>query len=278
MWDKSQEIDFGEQPEAECRIRPQDQTIEEWLIDYDLAPGLEGPLQNEFEHSGENEVQFKETAVDFEPCPIGMHIARNIRIVDLGTSLDTMYDKEKHDVFFMWEVPGKLKTYTDKEGKEITEPFTVGKYYTMSLSEGSHLRTDLESWRSKPFTAEELQGFDPKNIIGAPCMINVIHKPKVKGSGVSVVITSVTPMVQVDGLQCPPQVHPSVYFSLDPKDFDITVFENLSKGLKSRVEKSNEYKVLTGQQPPPAVEPTQQPGQTENVPDRKDDQFDDIPF
>jgi len=36
----------------------------------------------------------------------------------------------------------------------------ISKRYTMSLGEQSTLRKDLESWRGKKFTPEELQGFD----------------------------------------------------------------------------------------------------------------------
>ena len=229
-------------------------------------------------------MKFKETgsAVDFDPAPQGMHIARCIRIIDLGTAMDTMYQKEKHDVFFMWEIPGEMKSY-EKDGQQVTEPFTIGKYYTMSLSEGAHLRTDLESWRSVGFTPAELAGFDPKKVCGAPCMINVVHKPKKKKpTEVSAVITAVTPLVK--GLECPPAVHPLVYFSMDDGEFDQVIFDNLSSGLKARVIQSSEYRALTMGQPvqqhPDYVDPQQnyqqQPPQQRQQP--IDDGFDDIPF
>jgi hypothetical protein len=37
------------------------------------------------------------------------------------------------------------------------------------------LRKDLESWRGKKFTEEELEGFDVKNVLGKPCQIQVLH-------------------------------------------------------------------------------------------------------
>ena len=230
-------------------------------------------------------MRFKETgtSIDFEPAPAAMHIARCIRIIDLGTAMDQMYQKEKHDVFFMWEIPGEMKTY-EKDGQNFTEPFTIGKYYTMSLSEGSHLRTDLESWRSRGFTPEELEGFDPQKVCGAPCMINVIHKPHKKKPGkVNAAITAVTPLPK--GIQCPPAVHALVYFSLD--EFDQKVFDDMSSGLKSRIIQSNEYKALPMGQPiqqhPDYVEPQQNYQQPQQAPQQQqpppmDDGFDDIPF
>lgn len=224
-------------------------------------------------------MQFKETgsAIEFDPAPAAMHVARCIRIIDLGTALDSMYQKSKHDVFFMWEIPNEMKTYT-KDDQEITEPFTIGKYYTMSLSDGAHLRTDLESWRSKPFSADELQGFDPANILGKPCMINVVHKPqKPPKTGVNAIVVSVTPLVK--GLECPPIVHKPIYFSLE--NFDQVIFDQISSGLKSRIMRSDEY-IAIHQRP---TAPIQNYSQVDNHhPDKGhghapvDDGFDDIPF
>jgi len=295
MWDKSEEIDYGEHPSDDAlRVRPQDQTIEEWLADYDRFKDLP---QNEFRDSEEIEMKVREGAVvDFDPAPIGMHVSRCIRIIDLGTAVDNMYGKPKHDVFFMWEIPGQLKTYTKKgengqADQEITEPFTVSKYYNATLTDGSHLRTDLESWRSKPFTEQELQGFELRNVIAAPCMINVIHKPRKNKPGqVNAVVTTVTPMPKIDGMVCPPQAHPSVFFSLDPEEFDPQIYESLSQGLKARVMQSDEYKYLLslgkipntpaqGQAPQTDYSQPQQGavGMNENQPP-VDDGFDDIPF
>lgn len=253
------------------RSRPQDQTNEEWLQDYEAATGLKGPSHDEFKDSGESSMKFTDTGgADFEPAPDGMHVARCIRIIDLGTTRDTMYDKDKHDVFFMWELPSEIKEYQDKDGKTVKEPFTASKYYTMSLAEKAHLRHDLESWRSRPFTSEELEGFDPKNILGAPCMINIIHKPKKTGSGISVQITTVNPMPK--NMACPPQVHPSVYFSLD-EDYSQTVFDSLTKGIKERIQQSHEYKEINN----PGSTNTGAENSDKPEP-KQDDEFDDIPF
>ena len=235
-------------------------------------------------------MKFAETgsAIDFDPAPIGPHIARCIRIIDLGTILDPMYQKEKHQVFIMWEIPEEIHTYTVKDKvtgaeKEIAEPFTIGKFYNMSLSEGAHLRTDLESWRSRPFTPDELQGFEAKNILSKPCMINVVHKPKkAPKKGVNALIVSITPLVK--GLECPPQVHPAVFFSLDEDEFDLQVFDGLSPGLKAKVMQSNEYRELVGaasghqQHAMSEAEQASQDAMAAAGGQPMDDGFDDIPF
>jgi len=243
---------------------------------------------------------FEDTGgADFEPAPTGNHIARCIRIIDLGTHEDEFYGKDKHEVFFMWELPEEIKTYevqdkVTKEKRTVTEPFTASKFYTMSLAERAWLRKDLESWRSRPFTEQELQGFNPKTILSAPCMINIIHEPKKRGKGVNATITAITPLPKSMVENMPPAVHELVYFSL--REFDAALLEKVSKGLQAKIKRSHEYVAMqTPQQPedPFASQPAQQPvdmvalgqavsaGHVTGEQQKKqpvDDGFDDIPF
>jgi hypothetical protein len=287
------------------RKKPQDQTVAEWLEDYEnhvpFSNRLKGQQPTGFKdlHTEEDDtdMRFAETSggIDFDPAPNGMRIARCIKIIDLGTAHDAMYHKEKHNVYFQWELPTDMHSYQNKEGDTITEPFTIGKFYNMTLTEGSHLRNDLESWRGRGFTAEELVGFDPRPILGVPCMLNIVHKQrKAPKTGISAVVASVTPLVK--GMDIPPAHNPLVFFSLEPGEFDPNVFDNLSQGLKAQVMQSNEYRALTMGQPahqqeqqaamqpqggPPAGHPAHVPqGQTTAPPQQQPagDEFDDIPF
>lgn len=220
--------------------------------------------------------------ITFEPCPIGNHIARCIRVIDLGTQRNEMYDKDRHQIVIMWEVPNEIKTYTVKgengaPDKEVSEPFTVTKFYTLSLAETSHLRPDLESWRSKPFTEEELEGFDMKKLLGVPCMVNVIHKPRKQGTGVNAAVTAVTSLPK--GIDCPPAHHELQFFSLDPEDYGSDAelqasFEKVSKGYQKQIEKSHEWKARESG----AQQPAQKSTQSEDPAPLGADEFDDIPF
>jgi hypothetical protein len=220
--------------------------------------------------------------VTFEPCPIGNHIARCIRVIDLGTHHNEMYDKDRHQIIIMWEIPNETKSYTVKgengaPDKEVTEPFTVTKFYTLSLAETSHLRPDLESWRSKPFSEEELEGFEMKKLLGVPCMVNVIHKARKQGTGVNAAVTAVTSLPK--GIECPPAVHELQFFSLDPEDYNnmtelSAAFDKVSKGYQKQIESSHEWKDLWSNKPA-----QQQPEQQSESPAPMGaDEFDDIPF
>ena len=61
------------------------------------------------------------------------------------------------------------------EDRDDGKPFHVQKRYTLSLHEKAGLRKDLESWRGKPFSDTELQGFDVENLLGVAAMLNIVH-------------------------------------------------------------------------------------------------------
>lgn len=195
---------------------------------------------------------------DFEQPPVGTHSARCIKIIDIGTQRSEYQGKAiiKRQCIVGWELPTELMTEGDLAGK----PFVVSKFYTASLNEKANLRKDLENWRGKAFTEQELMGFDSKNILGKPCMLSLTmnDKNKVRVTGV---------MALPKGLSVPNQINPSVYFSLD--EFDRKVFEGLSDGYKKLIQTSPEYQQI------------QNPNKFADMPDDvpwKDDPGPDVPF
>ena len=109
----------------------------------------------------------------FESVTEGLHPATCIALIDLGDQYSEMYDKSSHKAILMFEVHDEAITI-DGEDK----PKWISKEYTLSLSEKANLRKDLESWRGRKFTKEELDGFDVKNILSKPCQIQVLHNEK----------------------------------------------------------------------------------------------------
>ena len=175
---------------------------------------------------------------EFQQAPIGTHIARCIRLIDLGTQRGEYQGKVtmRNQVLVMWELPQELATEGEQEGK----PFIVSKFYTNSLHEKAVLRHDLVTWRGRDFTKEEEAQFDLQNILGKPCMVAVVHNENGK-SKVSAV------MSMPKGQVCPPAVNDLLAFWLD--EFNADVFEGLSDGLKDIIKKSPEYAAAMA--PPP---------------------------
>lgn len=133
------------------------------------------------------EVIAQETGGDFEytPVPVGQHSARLISIVELGTH-EKEYEGKKSDkslIRLCWELycededteePLYQRVETDEEtGEEKKHLFLMFKTYNNSLSGNSTLKKDLESWRGRPFTDEELKWFRLSKCLGVPAFINV---------------------------------------------------------------------------------------------------------
>lgn len=108
----------------------------------------------------------KKTA-DFVPCPVGVHQAVCVDVVDLGMLEDSFSKTKKHKIKIVWQV--------DDRNPETGKRFIVQRRYTNSLHDKATLRKDLQSWRGRPFTADELKGFDLELLLGANCQLNVVH-------------------------------------------------------------------------------------------------------
>lgn len=110
---------------------------------------------------------------DFKKLPAGNHIAVCNLVADVG--LQPSGYGPKHKVYIRFEVPSERTEY-EKDGERREGPMTIGSFFTASLSKKATLTGFLEAWRGKGFTKEELDGFDLFKVLGAPCMLNVIHQ------------------------------------------------------------------------------------------------------
>lgn len=110
---------------------------------------------------------------DFEILEPGSYAAVCTWIVSIGLQPTGWGPKEKIKLRF--EVPSERVTW-EKDGVEEEGPMVIWATYTNSLSEKAILRKDLEAWRGRPFTKEELEGFDLGKVAGAPCLISVVHR------------------------------------------------------------------------------------------------------
>lgn len=107
----------------------------------------------------------------FPILPEGSYVAICNMLVDLGLQYNEAYKNSSRKVLIGWELPEEL---IEINGEAV--PRTINQRYTASLNEKSVLRRDLISWRGRDFTPEELEEFNLRNIVGAPCMIQVIHR------------------------------------------------------------------------------------------------------
>ena len=183
---------------------------------------------------------------NFERCPAGMHLARCYRIVDLGTQPSEYLGQVKHlpKVMLQFEVYGE-----DDAGKPLVtakgEPMTISKNFTLSLAEKATLRKDLQTWRGRDFTAEELRGFSIDNVLGAWAMISIKKSPGNNGQEYTNIanINSVPKAMKVN---LPEGHNKCVAFYLDTPDMDL--FETFSESLRAKIERSPEWQARKGTQ------------------------------
>lgn len=109
------------------------------------------------------------------PIPEGVYVAPCYLVADLGTVLDSMYEKMRHEIVIGWEIPEE-RIDIERDGKKLNLPRAISKRYTFSLGEKSTLRHDLEKWRGRSFTPEELEGFDLHSVLGKSCQLQVVHE------------------------------------------------------------------------------------------------------
>lgn len=122
----------------------------------------------------------KQKGEEFPPIRAGAYIAVCIIVADVGMSRGGRY-RPQHKVFLQWELIGQRVTM-QRDGERVELPRVIGEFYTLSLSKKAGLRGDLESWRGRLFTEQELKGFDLFRILGAPCQLGIVHETGADGN------------------------------------------------------------------------------------------------
>jgi hypothetical protein len=156
------------------------------------------------------------TAKEFKKVPAGIHAAVCNMVVDCGIQPGGRF-KPRHQVYVRWEIPSERVEWTDRNGVTHEGPMNIGKFYTASLSEKAALRRDLENWRGRAFTREELAGFDLFKILGTACQLVVTHTTQ--GQETYANVTSIMGLPR--DMQKPKSEHALVKYSPEePGQFD----------------------------------------------------------
>lgn len=213
---------------------------------------------------------------DFEPIPKGVFQAICIGLWDLGTQNNPLFNKAAHKVMVMWEFPEHRITI-EKDGEPAKEmPMVISKEYTLSLHKKANLRADLEGWREKEFTPEELAGFELKVLLGVNCMIQIFHKTKNEGSKDERTYANVKGIMKLmKGMQPAAPEHEPTMFDIDEGK---PIPDFTPDWIADKIRASEEFQALNPQSS------RGYPGSEENgsQPDYPDQNFpgddDDIPF
>lgn len=177
------------------------------------------------------------TGTKREPIPQGNYVARCYQMIEIGTVQEEYEGQKKiqRKVRFGWELPTELKVFDEAKGEQ---PLVISNEYTVSMHEKAKLRAVLQSWRGKAFTEEEAKSFDLTKLLGAPCMLNIIHKETPNGTYAN--IASISPMPK--GMECPKQINDSFVLSYDT--FDYGKYMLLPDFIKTKMQSSLEFQAL----------------------------------
>jgi len=205
---------------------------------------------------------------EFTPVPQGMHLARCYRVIDLGTQDSTYLGtvKKLPKVMLQFEVHGE-----DDAGKPLVtakgEPMSISKNFTLSLAEKATLRKDLQTWRGREFTADELRGFQIDNVLGAWAMIAITKAMGNNGKEYTN-IANINSVPKAMKAALPEGHNKCAAFYIESPDMDL--FDTFSDNQKAKIEQSPEWQARKGNQP--AKEQSSSKGSG------FDDMDDDIPF
>lgn len=171
------------------------------------------------------------------PLEAGTYPAICNSVIDIGLQYSKAFNKENHQVMFMFEIPSET---IEIDGE--TKSRMISGTYTMSLSERSNLRKMLESWRSKAFTEEELNGFDLEKVLGLPCLVTIINETGKNGNSYSN-ISNVSKMPK--GFPAPEGREEPFLFDMGGKDW-MVMLPSLPEWIQNRIRESSTYKKLVG--------------------------------
>jgi hypothetical protein len=169
---------------------------------------------------------------DFKKVPPGAHFAICNMVVDCGMQ-EGFQKKAQRKIYLRWEVPDERVSY-EKDGQQHEGPCSIGRFYTLSLSEKANLRKDLENWRGKSFTADELKGFDIEALLGKPCQIMVTHDSDGTKTYANVTGVMGVSRDQKERAKATKPENDLISFSLDNPDQ--RTFEKLPNWLKEKID------------------------------------------
>ena len=201
----------------------------------------------------------KETSAPRNPIDPGMHRGICYAVIDLGTQQPLPNSKfstsPARKVLLMFEFPDE-RIDIERDGVIVNLPRACSKEFTLSLHEKAGLRKFLVGWRGVQFTAEQLKGFDLKNVLGVNAMINVIHNDR----GYEEII-GCSPLMK--GMEKCKAENALTLYDIETRDIPRTIPAWVAKKIAFSVEH---------------MTPADGDGLGHEPPPRDEDQFDEIPF
>lgn len=163
-----------------------------------------------------------------------------VHVIDIGTQQphpSSQFPKKKHQVTLVFELPGQRVEFTKENGEEVSYNRTVSRTFTLSLHEKGKLRPFLVGWRGRKFTSEELQRFELDQLVGVPCMVQIVHSERNGKTYADAENVYKLPK----GMQPPVAERGKFAFSLSDFEGDIVWPHDMPNWIREKIENSEEY-------------------------------------
>ncbi len=177
---------------------------------------------------------------EFEIVKAGSHVGIAYSLIMLGTHEEEWEGTEKKSIkmFLSFELPNLRKVF--KEG-EPEKPMSISTYVNLSMYSQSKLRGWIHNIIGVTLTDKEADSFDVMQILGKPCLLNVIHKLSKKSGKMKTNIEGVAQMIE--GMPVPVQFNPNrvvnLFENLGGK-WDEEVYKGLPEFIRKDIDASLE--------------------------------------
>jgi hypothetical protein len=176
-------------------------------------------------------------------------------VIDLGTHINEIYQKEQHKVMLIFELPHEVLHLED--GTDA--PRVISQQFTYNFGPKSNLRKFLEGWRGKTYTDEEAKaGVDLAKCLGGNAQINVVHTEK--GNKTYANIQAIMPLPK--GTAKLESFNEHVFFELGTGPIPDTLPEWIHNKINSCLELSGEARTTM----PPGTEQHMAQDATDDIP------------
>ena len=169
-------------------------------------------------------------SANIEKLESGVYTAVSYALIDLGLQKNEKFDKTKRKFRLIWNI---LDEYVEVNGEKLAR--TMSKEYSFSLHEKSSLRKDLQAWRNKAFTEDELNGFNLLNILNKACQLQIIKEEKNGNTYNNIVAIMALPKgTQITGL------NETYYFDIENKE-TWTNWKKIPQWIRDTIKKAENY-------------------------------------
>lgn len=171
-------------------------------------------------------LEVQELKKDFKMMPAGTHMARVIRVIDLGIQTTPFKDKQgnnkKHQIVIYFEVPSQKMD----DGRPMiirTQPLT----YSLGYPE---FKTKLREY-AEEILGRQIETLDLAELLGKPAMLKIAHIP---GKEPGKKYAAITGVMQIpEGANVPEPFNPLINFST--VDFKKDVFDQLDEYTRKKI-------------------------------------------